>query len=233
VTALSSLVEWLIDLIISGIGYLGYGGIIVFMALESACIPIPSEVIMPLAGYNAYKGTLDLVGTVLAGSLGCMLGSLVAYYIGLKLGRPFIKRYGKYILIHEDDLEAAEKWFARYGGKATFIARLLPIVRTFISLPAGIGKMEIKRFTLYSFVGSIPWCAFLAYMGYILGDSWRIIFDQYGHYVDLAVVLGVIVLAAYVIYAHKKRKRKAAEREKREKDAARKKKASGKKDAEE
>jgi len=233
VSALSDLIEWGINLIISAIATLGYGGIIVFMALESACIPIPSEVIMPLAGYNAYKGTLDLVGTVLAGAFGCMLGSLVAYYIGLKLGRPFIRRWGKYIFIHEDDLDGAEKWFAKYGGKATFIARLLPIIRTFISLPAGIGKMNIKTFTLYSFVGSIPWCALLAYLGYYLGDSWRIIFDQYGHFVDLAVVLGVVGLVAYFVYMRKRRKQKDAERKKAEHKKKKQKDKGKKKDEEE
>jgi membrane protein DedA with SNARE-associated domain len=206
-TALSGLIEWGIDLIISGIAYLGYGGIVFFMALESACIPIPSEVIMPLSGYLAYKGVLDLVGVVLAGSLGSMLGSLAAYYAGLKLGRPFIVRYGKYLLMSVEDLERAEKWFARYGGKATFIARMLPVVRTFISFPAGIGKMEIRTFTLYSFVGSIPWCALMAWLGFVLGDSWRVIFDSYGHYVDYAVIAGVLALAGYYLY---KRRRKPA-----------------------
>jgi len=209
-TALSGLIEWGIDLIISGIAFLGYGGIMFFMALESACIPLPSEVIMPLSGYLAYKGTLDLLGVILAGSVGSMLGSLAAYYAGLKLGRPFILKYGKYIFMKEEDLERAEKWFARYGGKATFISRMLPVVRTFISLPAGIGRMEIKRFTLYSFVGSIPWCAFLAYLGYVLGDSWRIIFDQFGHYVDYAVIAGIVVLVAYCLYKRRRKAPKAA-----------------------
>jgi membrane protein DedA with SNARE-associated domain len=209
-TALSGLIEWGIDLIISGIAFLGYGGIVLFMAVESACIPIPSEVIMPLSGYLAYKGTLNLVAVVLAGSLGSMLGSLVAYYAGLKLGRPFLVRYGKYLLMNEADIVRAEKWFARYGGRATFISRMVPVVRTFISFPAGIGRMELKTFTLYSFVGSIPWCAFLAYLGYVLGDSWRIIFDQYGHFVDYAVVAGIVILVAYYIYRKRKLASKAA-----------------------
>jgi len=215
-TVLSDFIQWFIDhVILAGIAYLGYGGIILLMALESACIPIPSEVIMPAAGNLAWKGTLDLVGVILAGSLGSMLGSLAAYYAGLKLGRPFIVRYGKYIFMKEEDLERAERWFARYGGWATFISRMVPVVRTFISLPAGIGKMEVKRFTLYSFVGSIPWCAFLAYVGYVLKDSWRILFDQYGHYVDLAVVLVVAGLAAYFLYSNRKRaERKKADGQK-------------------
>jgi membrane protein DedA with SNARE-associated domain len=210
-TALSGLIEWGIDLIISGIAFLGYGGIVLFMAIESACIPIPSEVIMPLSGYLAYKGTLNLVAVVLAGSLGSMFGSLVAYYAGLKLGRPFLVRYGKYLLMSEEDIGRAEKWFSRYGGKATFISRMVPVVRTFISFPAGIGRMELKTFTLYSFVGSVPWCAFLAYLGYVLGDSWRIIFDQYGHFVDYAVVAGIVVLVAYYIYKKRRMASKAAE----------------------
>jgi membrane protein DedA with SNARE-associated domain len=207
---LSGLIEWGIDLIIAIIAATGYGGIILLMAAESACIPIPSEVIMPLSGYLAWKGTLSLIGVILAGALGSMLGSLVAYYAGLRLGRPFIVRYGRYILLKESDLDTAERWFAKYGGKATFIARLVPIVRTFISLPAGIAKMDIKRFTVYSFVGSVPWCAFLAYVGYVLEDSWRVVFDRYGHYVDLAVVVGVVVLISYIVWAHRKRVNRGA-----------------------
>jgi len=202
---LSGLIEWGINLIIAIIALTGYGGIILLMAAESACIPIPSEVIMPLSGYLAWKGTLSLVGVILAGALGSMVGSLIAYYAGLKLGRPFIVRYGRYILLRESDLDTAERWFARYGGKATFIARLVPIVRTFISLPAGIAKMDVKRFTLYSFVGSVPWCAFLAYVGYILEDKWRVVFERYGHYVDLAVIVGAVLLIAYIFLAHRKR----------------------------
>ncbi|MGQ9583728.1 MAG: DedA family protein [Thermoplasmatota archaeon] len=209
-TLLSSLVEWGIDLIIGGIDYLGYGGIVLFMALESACVPIPSEVIMPLSGHLAWRGSMSLAGTILAGSLGSMLGSLAAYFIGFKLGRPFLERYGKYMFIRKGDLERAEAWFARYGGKATFISRMLPVIRTFISLPAGIGKMEIKTFTLYSFVGSIPWCAFLAYLGYVLEDSWRIIFDRYGHFVDAAIMLGIAGLIGYFVYIRKKNKTRAA-----------------------
>jgi membrane protein DedA with SNARE-associated domain len=202
---LSGLIEWGIDLIIGGISATGYAGIVLFMALESACVPIPSEVIMPLSGYLAWKGTLGLAGVILAGSLGSMLGSLAAYYAGLKLGRPFILRWGRYILIRESELEAAERWFAKYGGKATLISRVVPIVRTFVSLPAGIARMEVKRFTLYSFVGSVPWCAFLAYVGYVLEDRWRIVFERYGHYVDLAVVVGAVILISYIVWAHRKR----------------------------
>jgi membrane protein DedA with SNARE-associated domain len=204
-TVLSDFIQWFIDhVILAGIAFLGYGGIIFLMALESACIPIPSEVIMPASGYLAWKGELELVGVILAGSLGSMLGSLAAYYAGLKLGRPLIVRYGKYIFMSEGDIERAERWFARYGGRATFISRMVPVVRTFISLPAGIGRMEIKRFTAYSFIGSVPWCAFLACMGYFLQDSWRIIFDRYGHFVDWAVIIGIVILIGYYIYIKRK-----------------------------
>ncbi len=203
-TVLSDLIEWGIDLVISGIALLGYGGIVLFMALESACIPLPSEVIMPLAGYLAYKGTLDFIGVVLAGSVGSMLGSLAAYYAGLKLGRPFIVKYGKYIMMNEKDLERAERWFARYGGKTTLAARMLPVVRTFISFPAGLGRMDIMTFTLYSFAGSIPWCALMAYLGYRLGDSWRVIFDRYGHYVDYAVIAAMVAILAFYVYKRRR-----------------------------
>ncbi|MEM4729537.1 MAG: DedA family protein [Thermoplasmata archaeon] len=204
-TLLSGIVEWGIDLIIQGIDYLGYGGIVFFMALESACIPIPSEVIMPLAGHLAWRGSMDAVLAILAGSLGSMLGSLAAYLVGLRLGRPFLERYGKYLLITRAELERAEAWFARYGGRATLIARVVPVVRTFISLPAGIGRMEPRLFTLYSFIGSVPWCALLTYLGYALGDSWRVIFDDYGHFVDAGIFLGILGLVLYFVWKKKRK----------------------------
>jgi len=152
---------------------LGHPGVAFLMAIESACVPLPSEVIMPFAGYLVYAGefsSLALVATL--GALGCNLGSVIAYEIGAYGGRPLIERFGKYILMSRHDLEASESFFQKYGSITVFIGRLLPVVRTFIALPAGIARMPRGKFHLYTFVGSWPWCYGLAYCGYVLGERW-------------------------------------------------------------
>src|SRR3989442_9372847 len=135
----------------------GYGGIVMLMANESACIPLPSELIMPFAGYLVYEGTMKLLWVATAGAIGCNVGSLIAYEIGCYGGRPLVERYGRWILMGRRELELADRFFARWGYLAVFIARLLPIVRTFIALPAGIARMPRVRFHVYTFLGSLPW----------------------------------------------------------------------------
>jgi len=209
-----SLVEWGTNLILDWISTLGYPMVVFLMALESACVPVPSEIVMPFAGYLVYQadqpgydGTvMSLVGVSLAGAIGCTLGSIVAYFIGKHWGRPFILKYGGYLLIRKKHLDMADKWFEKYGDVATFVARLLPIIRTFISLPAGIARMDFKKFVFYSFAGSLPWTALLAYVGYVLGPSWEDIIGWF-HNLDIVVVVGVV--AAVVWYAYKMRKEKA------------------------
>jgi membrane protein DedA with SNARE-associated domain len=159
--------------IISTISTAGYGGIIGLMAIESACIPLPSEIIMPFSGYLVSTGRFDLLLAATAGALGCNLGSTIAYWVGRHGGRPFIERWGSYILMSRRDLAAADRFFARFGGFAVFLARLLPIVRTFISLPAGIARVPQLRFQIYTFLGSWPWSFALAYIGYKLGERWN------------------------------------------------------------
>ena len=197
------IVEFITNIIIDIISRIGYGGIMGLMALESACIPIPSEVIMPFSGYLAYKGVYNLILVGLVGALGCLIGSLAAYYAGLYLGRPLIIKYGKYLLLKETQIKKAEDWFAKYGDATAFFSRLLPIVRTFISFPAGIGRMNVKKFAFYSFVGSIPWTFALAYIGYILGDSWRVIFN-YGHILDAIVIISFVILIVWYILKRRK-----------------------------
>jgi membrane protein DedA with SNARE-associated domain len=148
----------------------GYSGITLLMAIESACIPLPSELIMPFAGYLVSQGSMNLIWAATAGAIGCNLGSVVAYEIGYYGGRPLVERYGSYILMSRHDVELADRFFKRFGGAAIFVGRLLPVVRTFIALPAGIARMPRVPFHVYTFLGSWPWCFGLAYLGMKLGD---------------------------------------------------------------
>jgi membrane protein DedA with SNARE-associated domain len=198
-----NIIGTLSNFVISVIEQLGYAGVFVGMALESTGLPIPSEVIMPFAGYVVWEGKLTLVGITLAGTLGCLAGSLIAYGIGLWGGRPLLERYGKYVLIRKSELDRADGWFEKYGDRAVFISRLLPIVRTFISFPAGIVHMDVKKFSLYTFLGSLPWCFGLAYVGVLLGPRWEDIEGLF-RYLDIAVVVGIIALVVYLVY-HRER----------------------------
>lgn len=171
------------------------------MTLESACIPIPSEIIMPLAGFVVYGGKMSLLGITFVGALGNLFGSLIAYFVGLKGGRPFLDKYGKYLLISNRRLEMADNWFDKYGYEAVFISRFLPIIRTFISLPAGISRMDIKKFIIYTFLGSLPWSFILGYIGFKLGPDWQII-QSYFHILDIIIIIGIIILASYLIYKY-------------------------------
>ena len=153
--------------VISSVGYIGVAGL---MAIESACIPLPSEVIMPFAGSLIPSGRFTLFGAGLAGAVGCVIGSIPAYYAGALGGRPLILRYGRYILLSHEHLNWADKFFAKSGDIAVFIARLLPVVRTFIAFPAGVAKMPMGRFIVYTFAGSLPWCIGLAWIGMKLGE---------------------------------------------------------------
>ncbi|NLW62922.1 MAG: DedA family protein [Syntrophomonadaceae bacterium] len=173
----------------------GYWGLIVGMALESACFPLPSEIILPFGGYLVSEGILKFWEAVLAGLLGGVLGSTAAYLIGSYGGRPFIQKYGRYILIRERDLQRADDLFARYGNKIVFWARLMPVVRTFISLPAGIARMDFPSFLIYTIAGSLPWTVIFVYAGVKMGDNWdhiRTIFEKFDGVIILALVAIVI-----------------------------------------
>jgi len=165
---LAPVAAWIVA-VISAAGYAGIAGL---MAVESACIPLPSEVIMPFAGYLASTGRFSLVLAAAAGAVGCNIGSTLAYAVGARGGRPLVMRWGRYILLSPGDLDRAERFFRRFGGPAVLIGRLLPVIRTFIALPAGIAGMPQLPFQLYTFAGSWPWCYALAYVGYVLGERW-------------------------------------------------------------
>ena len=184
---------------------LGYWGVIVAMALESAGIPIPSEIIMPLAGYQVKLGHFNFWAVVLAGTAGNVLGAMVAYGIGRGGGRPLLLRYGKYILISRHELERAERWFARYGEVTVLVSRVLPIVRTYFSFPAGAARMDFKRFCVYTFLGSLPWSLMLTYLGVVLGEhnsQLTSIFSVLNYVVAAAIVAAV----AWYVYTHLNRR---------------------------
>jgi membrane protein DedA with SNARE-associated domain len=198
-----NILETLSNFVISVIEQLGYAGVFIAMGIESACIPLPSEVIMPFAGFVVWKGELTLIGVTLVGTAGCLAGSLVAYVVGGYGGLPVLERYGKYVLIRKSELDRAHTWFERYGEIAVFVSRLLPIVRSFISLPAGVARMDVKKFSLYTVLGSLPWCFALAYVGVLLGPHWSDL-EALFRYLDVVVIAGMIGLVGYLIY-HRKR----------------------------
>jgi membrane protein DedA with SNARE-associated domain len=193
------LFEFLSDYITNLISTFGYPGIIFLMTLESACMPVPSEIVMPFAGFAVQRGTLGFFEVGLAGSIGCLIGSVLSYAVGYYGGRPLLEKYGRYILITPHEIDMAHRWFDRYGVWTIFVARLLPIVRTFVSLPAGIARMEFKRFVIYSFIGSIPWCFALTYAGIALGENWDTL-EQYWIYFDILTVIGILAFIIYVWY---------------------------------
>ncbi|SIR54599.1 MULTISPECIES: DedA family protein [Acidiphilium] len=159
--------------VIATISSLGYAGIAVLMALESACIPIPSEVILPFAGYLVSTGRFDLWLVAIVGALGCNIGSTIAYAVGYAGGRPLVERFGRYILLDQAELTRVEGFFARYGSVTVLVSRMLPVVRTYIALPAGMARMNFWKFQAYTFIGSLPWCLALAYVGFRLGKAWE------------------------------------------------------------
>ena len=189
----------LVEFITSLIAHLGYTGIFSLMILESALIPIPSEIIMPFSGFLSSTTRLDPFLVILSGSLGNLVGSVLTYYLGIKAGRKFILKYGKYILLKKEHLELTENLFKRYGDRISFVGRLLPIIRTYVSLPAGIGKTSFTKFVIYTFAGSIVWNSMLTYIGMSLGTNWKNI-DKYSIYLDIAAVLLVAAFVMWFIY---------------------------------
>ncbi len=184
--------------IMSVISTMGYGGIVLLMAIESACIPLPSEIIMPFAGFLVSKGEMSLLGIALAGALGCVIGSIPAYYVGMFGGRPLAERYGKYLLISKRDLDWADNAFAKHGQLIIFLGRMLPGVRTFIAFPAGVARMNMSKFIIYTFIGSFIWCWLLGYAGMKTGEHWedlKVYFHEF-HYVIIGA--GIIFLIWYI-----------------------------------
>jgi len=186
--------EWLERFITDVIGQYGYLAVFVLMVLESALIPIPSEITMVFGGFLVSRGQLDLFWTGLLGSLANVLGSWLAYWLGHYGGRPLAERWGRYVFIRKHELDRAERWFAEHGEAAAFFSRLIPVVRTFISLPAGVAGMPFRKFTLYTFLGCLPWTFGLTAAGYFLGEQWHLV-ERYG---EPASVVIAITLAGLI-----------------------------------
>jgi membrane protein DedA with SNARE-associated domain len=215
----AKIIEILSAFIVATISTLGYGGVVLLMAIESACIPLPSEVIMPFSGYLVHTGRFSMFGpdslflnlcvVGVAGAVGCVLGSWVAYYVGLHGGRPLVEKYGRYVLLSRHDLDLADRWFARYGEVIVFASRLLPVVRTFIAFPAGVSRMNLTRFTLYTFLGSLPWCIGLAYVGQLLGEKWDKdeTLKTWFHRFDFLIGAIILLAAVWWVWRHIKNSR--------------------------
>lgn len=206
------IIEILTVFIVATISTLGYSGVVLLMAIESACIPLPSEIIMPFSGYLVYTGRFNLWWVAVAGAFGCVVGSMVAYWVGMYGGRPLIEKYGRYILISHHDLDLADRWFSKYGEAIVFISRLLPVIRTFIAFPAGVARMKIPRFIIYTFAGSLPWCLALAYVGQKLGEQWdkNPTLKSWFHRFDFVIGIVIVLAAAWWIWRHIKHSRKEA-----------------------
>src|SRR5436309_1519750 len=198
---IARIIEILSAFIVATISTLGYGGIVLLMAIESVCIPLPSEIIMPFSGYLVYTGRFNLWAVSAAGAFGCVVGSLVAYWVGMYGGRPFIEKYGRYVLISLHDRDMADRWFARRGELIVFASRLLPAIRTFIAFPAGVAKMDLRRFVVYTFLASFPWCMGLAYVGQRLGEQWdkndtlKTLFHRFDFVIG---IIGVLVVGWWI-----------------------------------
>ncbi len=201
-----SLVEWGTDLILNWISTFGYPGIFILMIVEGIITPIPSELIIPFAGYLSAEGEMNLLLVVAVGSAGAAVGNSVAYFIGYRVGRPLIQRYGRYIRLDERDLRLAERWFAKYGDFGVLLGHAVPGIRSFISFPAGIGKMRFRNFIVFSTVGALIWTTVLALAGYLLLDGWRRFADTTEH-IDLYVVIAALAVIVGYLYWTKRRAR--------------------------
>jgi membrane protein DedA with SNARE-associated domain len=197
--AIIEILRPIVEVITSIITTMSYPGIFFLMILESALIPIPSEIIMPFSGFLASAGKLNYVGVVLAGSFGNLVGSILTYYLGINVGRKVILKYGKYIFFKKEHLELTENLFNKYGDRVSFVGRLLPGIRTYVSLPAGIGKTKFTKFVIYTLAGSLIWNSMLTYVGMKLGSNWKNI-DKYSIYLDIAAVLAIAVFLIWFIY---------------------------------
>ncbi|NLK25503.1 MAG: DedA family protein [Euryarchaeota archaeon] len=212
--SIDAIIVWIAQLVMDIILVGGFPGIIVLMTLEGMCLPIPSEIVLAFGGALVSQGALVLFGDPLvdtfmlglAGAIGCTIGSVLAYYVGMKGGRPFIVKYGRWFHLNEKHLDTTERWFHRYGDWTVFGTRLLPVVRTFISLPAGMAKMKFHRFWPLSMIGSLLWCMALAYLGLILGKNWATV-ESFYRPMGYVVIIGFVVLLAYCLWKSKTKKK--------------------------
>ncbi len=204
---LNSILEMLVSFAVNTISFFGYVGVFVLMMLESTLFPIPSELVMPFAGYLAFQGKMQFWLVVLIGGIAGVVGSLVSYYIGYYGGNAFIKNFGRYFLIHEEDMHWTISWFKRHGEKTIFISRFIPIIRHLISIPAGIARMDLKKFVIYTFIGATMWSLILTSLGYYLGSRWEdvhVVAQKFDY-----MIIGIIALVIiWFVWRHLNRKSK-------------------------
>jgi len=202
--ALEAILTYLGQFVVHMISSLGYAGVFFAMAIESACIPLPSEIILPFTGYMVFSGHFGFWQATIAATLGNLFGSLVAYYVGVWGGRPFLERYGRYIFINERELAWTERLFERHGEVTVFVGRILPVVRTFISLPAGIARMNPLKMSAYTVIGAFLWCTLLIFVGQKLGENWDSL-KPYFHRADIVVGGAIVFVVVYVLWKRLRR----------------------------
>ena len=193
------------DVFLQFIDSWGYYAVAILMGMENACIPIPSELILGFAGYMIYAGRMTFLGATVAGMIGGMAGSIFAYAVGHYGGRPFVDKYGKYFFVKSSHVDIDQNWFDKYGVKAVFFSRMLPVVRTFISLPAGFAHVDMKKFLFYTFIGSLPWTALILAIGMMLGEGWKVMMEV-GHEISLVVAAILVIICIVVYWQYKKKK---------------------------
>lgn len=203
---LAPIAAWVVSFVSSW----GYSAVVICMTIESACIPLPSEIIMPFSGYLVSIGRFNIWGVTVAGAFGNLVGGAITYWLGVWGGRPFFERYGKYVLISRKELDRADRWFARFGDWSILITRNLPIIRTFISLPAGVARMNWLKFSLFTFFGSLPWCFALALIGKTLGEHWEGI-KVYFRKADIVIAVVLVVVIGLWIFRHVREAREPAD----------------------
>ena len=194
------------DIFLQFIDSWGYYAVAILMGLENACIPIPSELILGFAGYMIFAERMTFTMAMVAGMVGGMLGSFFAYYVGHFGGRPFVDKYGKYFFVKKSHVDIAQNWFDKYGIKAVFFSRMLPVVRTFISLPAGFAHVDMKQFFIFTFLGSLPWTALILFLGMMLGESWKVMMEV-GHEISLVVAALIVIIVVVLYWRYRKQKK--------------------------
>jgi len=196
--------EYLLEIIVNFIAGAGYAGIAVLMALESMIFPVPSEAVMPFAGFLIADGKFSFAGVVFFSTLGSLIGSLISYYLGRRFGKSFVNVYGKYFFLNKHHLDLTEKYFKKRGEITVFICRFIPVVRHLISIPAGIGRMNIIKFSIYTTIGAGIWNAFLTYVGFALKNNWQDVL-KYSSVIDVAIIICLASIVGYYLYKHLKR----------------------------
>jgi membrane protein DedA with SNARE-associated domain len=200
------LTESLVNFIVNFIGSTGYISVVILMALESMVAPVPSEAVMPFAGFLIVDGRFSFPWVIFFSTLGSIIGSLISYYVGAYGGRPIVEKFGRYLLLDKHHLDLAEKYFNKRGDITILICRFIPVVRHLISIPAGMGKMNLLKFIVYTIVGAAIWNAFLAYVGFVLKTNWSEVM-KYSHIIDIVVLAAIIIAVSYYVYRFYKNKR--------------------------